>query len=321
MREFFTMTFSDEECPHEECSCSFSVKGIHATTKDFEFTTTVKGITAKFNAASLAIATSFRIEGGVPIPSTSDMEAEYIKRNLLKKHSMVSTSIPYRSQANWPECKDNYGIDRDTHDSLLDSDVRILKETFGSQFIDRDDLARNVWKDIPPVPTVEKTYTYQDDRGGVFSAKRWDELVGEPSEGDVLGQAHPICQLKHMILKKYSSFHQACGTTNGRSHVIAAMSGMYPFKFGDATVLMNQATQVPPVAFEEIKPLVGPAMDLLYHKMKITEFGKEKCVVNFDPIKEVFHGASSGINFGPSFVISDPDLENSIIVSPVGKKT
>lgn len=321
MRKYFELSFSDENCGHDTCTCALTVKGIHETTCCFSTTSTAIGITKKVREVSLQIQSTFAISPeGVPFVASADMESEYIKQNLIKGNSMVPTEIPHKTHGGWPESRDNYGIAPETHDALLESDVRQLKDVFGSQFVERTDLEDNVWRDAPSYPTVEYDHKYVDDRGGVFSEKRWKELVDDPLESDVLGSAYPIPALKHMILKKYSSFHQAVGLTNGRQHVVAAMSNMYDRKLADAVVLMNQKTQVPPAPFEELKPLIGPAMDLWYYKMKITEFGKHKSTISFDPLRDVFHGASSGLNFGPSYVVSSPDMENDIIVSPNGKK-
>jgi hypothetical protein len=296
------------------------VSGIHPVTMGFNHKADKGNIDQRCFDSSLAIASSFVVENDIPRREERDPEEMYVKLAMAKNNSIVPCRVPHTMPYGWPESRELYPLSNIVKLALLDSDERYLRKTFGFQFVDRMDLVQYVWPDMERYEVYLRKETVLDSLGTAHFQQKWERYSPEVWYED-RKVAEAIPTLRHMILRKFSSWRMACGKVNGRMPVTAAMSNLFPRKFVNSVLNMNRPTHKPPDCFDkEIRPLVPQAMDLLYHKMGIHKFGTEHSRISFLPVKQTYLGASSGLNKHKHFTISDPGFENAIFVSAKGKK-
>jgi hypothetical protein len=321
MTEYFGLEMTDDSCEHKDCQCAMHVQGIHPTTAGYKYVSSGVNIDDHILDAGAHIASSFQIRDGKPTGYNGDKQAERIKLSLRKDAAIKPAVVKKGFKGGWPESRLLCNISTEVSRALAVSDFRHLTEKFGKQLIDWDFLAKHVWRPVIPDRVSKKTVAedvmLHDDTGLRKVTVMRDRWEIDPEGSHI---SDPIPSLAAMILKKESGVWQTTGTIKGRKFVTAAMENLHPDKYADALLNMNKPTQKPPAAFEEIKSTVPRAMDLLYHKMGIHEYGKEKNPICLGPLDGMYLGASNGINFGKHFVISDPDFECPVEVSPKGKK-
>lgn len=327
MTEYFDIVMTDEKCHHKNCECAFTVRGIHPTTSGYEHSSIQGTLEEKILDSGSHVAASFKIRDGVPEPADGDLESERIKLSLSKKNSIMPTQIDKDFRGGWPESRELGMPDRRVLKALMVSDFRHLRRKFGRHLISWDRLAQKVW--APPRREwvrKEKKFIPVEIYGSspqplVRKELREQECWVESSPTDPGAELNdPIPSLQDMILKKESGYWNTMGSHQGRPFVVSAMSNLFPLKYSDSILNMNRPTHEVPKAFEEIKKYVPKAMDILYHKMGIYEFGKDKSSISLDDLEGMYLGASNGINFGKNFVITDPGFDQPIYISPKGKK-
>jgi len=322
MTDYFDISYTDPKCTHQHCGCEMAVVGKHASTEGFVAKGSGKTIEDKLISCASQISAGFVTRDGVPRRRDGDSETEYIKLSMRKDCCMVPVNPPIKFKGIWPESREMYALDPRIVKAVQMADVWEMRERVqNSAFMDWSYVADRAWRQnsFSKVCKVRSSYIVN---GVKVVKEKWVRSSEAQGYSDILetAEAEEIPRLESLVMKSWSTYHQVFGTTRGRPHVVAAMSMLFPKKYPDALLNMNRPTQKVPKVFESLSDKVGPAMDLLYHKMGIYEFQKEFSRVSLSFMKDMYLGASSGINQGPSFVIMDPETDNMIYVSPKGKK-
>jgi len=126
--------------------------------------------------------------------------------------------------------------------------------------------------------------------------RRWCTTVWTDEHEKFMNEVPP---LRDLALRAFSMYNSAYGKTNGRSHAISALSGLYNNKWADACLKQIRAVHTAgPSAMLPLKGL-NEAVEYLYHHLGTRKkWGKLSPVVSFDGLEESNLGTSAGLNKG-----------------------
>jgi hypothetical protein len=322
MVEYFDIQFSNSLCHHhEKCGCVITVTGKHATTSGFSHVSDTGDFNKRLTDCAVQISSSYVIQDDVPVFAQKCAETEYIKLCLQKNLAIKPVGKIPGFKGSWPQSRELPLVDSRVRNSLMRTDIKYFKKWAPGQRIDWYVLSKTAWKTFPTrdVKCVSSRIKREGQEDKIINT--WvpstDPMIGEIIE---TGKSEDIPSLGAIILRKFSNYHQTLGTYKGRPYVVSAMSSLYDHKYSDSILNMNRPTHKPPEPFKNIVGLIQPAMDLLYHKMKIKTFNKTEGKFTFIDLKDMYLGASNGINLGEYFEIFTDTMEHPIIVSAKGKK-
>jgi len=127
-----------------------------------------------------------------------------------------------------------------------------------------------------------------------------------------------LASLQNQCLRQESMFQWACGRSNDKPHVVAAMANLYPQKVA-RTIAEISRLPLGDRPRDALKYL-NDAMDMLYRHMRVDLSRLDKWKLDFRQYKEMYMGASNGPNLGEHFEIQPTNERTAVHVSPTGKK-
>jgi hypothetical protein len=184
---------------------------------------------------------------------------------------------PIENKKPWPESTKLCSVHPTVEHALKKSDFRYFKHRFPHLSITWDYLKEEIW-----IPTD-----------------------------------HGCKNLQSMALRQLSSWHWACGKSNGRMHVVAAMADLYPYKYAKAVLSMAR----PKIGDRPREPLkfLNEALDNMYRMMGIDMSQRDRANLSFKSVEGMYLGASNGVCEGSTKEIRQ-GVEEPVRVSNKGKK-
>lgn len=178
----------------------------------------------------------------------------------------------------------------------------------------------------PPRPIVVAGLKYADQQfvkhfaGVEFGPELWRDVWQNPW---YVRTPEPVKKevpsLKVLALRALAMHNSVLGTTNGRPHVISAMSNIYPLKYTNACAQSIGATKQVTPKMAEVLEFMPQALDLMYSAMGTKEnFGTIKAKVDLKLLQDMFLGSSGGLNRCYNRIIMHEG--HRVVVSAVGKK-
>jgi hypothetical protein len=272
------LEYSNVDCKthSEHCGCRVTVKGIGPQTNGLEFRAEVGSLSEQFREIAGMINCSLGYLGFDGKMLYKDSEVEYFKTNLMSDSTMTLVRPPIENKKPWPMSQLLCSVNPMVENALKRADARFFRHKFPYMHITQRQLQEEVWQ--------------LNDKG---------------------------CRsLQSMCLRQLSSWHWACGHTNGKPHVVAAMSNLYPRKFAKAILSMAR----PRLNDRPREPMkfLNEAMDHLYRMLGVNLQQKTATKFSLKPLEGMYLGASNGVCEGGSYEILSE--EEKIRVSNKGKK-
>lgn len=249
-------------------------------TKDFDFTSFTTDKDQQLREVAAQVNASFKMQDRVPIPVEGDPEKELVRVGLGKDSSTQEITPPF-SHCSYPESKELYSVHPMVKKALKKADLRFLRYKFAQT--------------TPFGDLITKEYMTKHVWG-----------------------VDPPQSLKAIIIQKESMYHWALGTTNGRPHVISAMSNLYPKKMARAVLKTVVKPGLPPAARGPLEYL-NEAMDMMYKAMRVNSLQTQDSKFSAHSLMKMYLGASGGLKEGSH---SSVDLGNGVKlkINPSGKK-
>lgn len=281
MTENFQITFSKPDCNHHElCGCLISVDGITPDTIDLKWVASGGTLSEQYSQFAAYANT---VKAGISPDNRkfeTQSEIEWFRTQLPLNSTVKPIPPPIKEdRSSWPTSVELFSVDLRVQNALRRADYRYCRHRFPHMHISWDLLKRQVWN-----------YDSQE-----------------------------VPSLFALTLRNFSMVHWALGKTNGRPHVVSAMSHLYPRKFAKA-ILSVARQEVGDRPREPLK-FVDEALNHLYRMMKIDMTKKDKTPFSLKPLEGMYLGASNGITSNQKYTIdASEEMPHDVKVSSKGKK-
>jgi len=196
---------------------------------------------------------------GVPLQETE----HYLKSKLTKDSSLKVIAPPYNIAPMWPSDVVLPTATRGVQQALKQADMIWFEKIMPGLSYTWDEMEQYVWSDFAR------------------------DAQGAPCEKGV----RPLWAL---AMRQQSSFVWACGTTNGRPHVVTAMADMYPRKLADAILAFDRRHE--PENMKKIMDMSPEIINLMYSLMGVPLDKPKEWKCSVSSLRDMYLGASSGIH-------------------------
>jgi hypothetical protein len=278
MAQNWDIEYSKSDCQHsEECGCKVTLRGKSPQVQGLVLTSTARTLTEQYREIAAQMNSSVGYVGIDGKLVYRDVEVEYFRSQLLADSTITLIKPPIENRKGWSESVRLFSVHPCVEMALKRADYRYFRSKF---------------------PYLTITWTYLEQNIWVDTDRKCENLQA-------------------MAMRQLSSWHWACGKTNGRPHVVAAMANLYPKKFAKSVLSMAR----PKLGDRPREPLkfLNEALDNLYRLMNIDLSEKEKFKFSFKSLEGMYLGASNGVCEGSTRTLVD-DLDEPIRVSNKGKK-
>jgi len=125
--------------------------------------------------------------------------------------------------------------------------------------------------------------------------------------------------MRVQIYRARSAYWMAFGTNGGRGHHVSAQANLYPHKLSEALLGYNRMVHKVLDVAKPVLENVPIALRYMYRHMGIQDFGKELSEINFEELRDVYLGSSSGTHAGSR---QEVNYNGSLfVITPNGKKS
>jgi hypothetical protein len=281
MSKNFEITFSDPKCNHHDhCGCRVTVTGISPSTKDMIWSGSGGSLDEQYLEAGNYI-NRVQASRGPDGQVHIDEEVEFFKSHIKRDSTVKLIPPPVSEPMSWPTNVELFDLHPQVQVALKRADYRYFRHTYPDWDISWKCLEKYVWPNPAPSKKVPSLF--------------------------------------YLALRYQSSVHWVCGKTNGRPHVLSAMSRLFPRKAAKAVLAVSRES----VGGRPKDPMnhIQSALDHFYRLAKIDLRHKTKVKLSFKMLENMYLGASNGITTGKKRTIpASPELPIPVQVSSKGKK-